>query len=269
MMEIRDVPHFALSQYRDLDVKETIKFYLQRYVKQLRSYIDVKEHHTVADIGTGYGWLAIAFAMYTPAKIIAVDSDPERLEAANQIAEILGVEDRIEFVVGILGNLPFANRSIDITYCVEVLEHTQRSVPAAYDLQRITKQLIILTTPNLLCPVIGHDTSLPFCHWLPRELRQVYARAFDKLQSEHGNLFWSPTSLMRALPEFQVESNFLHYARYQDYLDTFPIYLPYNRGERRLKDGRLKTMYYLMASKLGRYSMFLLPSLACTLSRRA
>jgi hypothetical protein len=73
---------------------------------------------------------------------------------------------------------------------------------------------------------------------------------------------------MRELPDFAVASRFLHFASRADYLATFPHYLPYVGGGPRRGDGQLKSAYYALASRLGRRSLYVMPSLACTLRRR-
>jgi len=66
-----------------------------------------------------------------------------------------------------------------------------------------------------------------------------------------------------------VASRFLHYASRRDYIATFPIYVPYVGGGMRRRDGQLKSLYYRAAALLGRRSLYAMPSLACTLRRRA
>ena len=59
--------------------------------------MDGRRLQTVADIGSGYGWLAIAMALDSEVRIIAVEPDGTRLTAARHIAQIVGVEERIEW----------------------------------------------------------------------------------------------------------------------------------------------------------------------------
>jgi hypothetical protein len=195
--------------------------------------------------------------------------DEARLDAARRIAGILGVDHRIDWRVGKLGELPLADGEARVAYCIEVIEHIGRSRPAVRDLGRVAAEMIIVTTPNLYFPVIAHDTGLPFCHWLPLPLRARYAGLCGREARENDNLFWSPRSLLAELPAFRVVSRFLHFASRRDYLATFPIYVPYVGGGLRRRDGRLKSLYYRAASMLGRHSLYAMPSLACTLRRRS
>jgi hypothetical protein len=159
------------------------------------------------------------------------------------------------------------DREARIAYCIEVIEHIGRSRSAIRDLGRVCDEVLVITTPNLFFPIIAHDTRLPFCHWLPLGLRGRYAALCGRTSSQKSNLFWSPMGLLRELPDFKVASRFLHYSSRRDYLATFPFYLPYEGGGMRLGDGYPKSIYYAAASLLGRYSLYVRPSLACTLRR--
>jgi 2-polyprenyl-3-methyl-5-hydroxy-6-metoxy-1,4-benzoquinol methylase len=265
---IRAVPHFATGVYRNIDLDGALDFYIRRYVTPLAAFAEISEGDVVADIGAGYGWLSVAFALASRAHVVAVDNDEPRLDAARRISEILGVADRIDWRVGCLGQLPLGDGEARVTYCIEVIEHIGRVRPAIRDLSRVTEEVLVITTPNLYFPVIAHDTKLPFCHWLPLSIRARYAEICRRTDCQNDNLFWSPRALMRELPEFEVASRFLHYASRADYLSTFPYYLPYGGGGMRHADGHLKSAYYALAAFLGRRSLYVMPSLACTLRRR-
>jgi len=91
---IRVTPHFRDSQYVDIDVGATLDYFRRKFVEH--SYLQpLRPNHVVADIGCGYGWLAMAFAGSTSARIVAVDPDEKRLGAAKAIADQLGLGDRI------------------------------------------------------------------------------------------------------------------------------------------------------------------------------
>lgn len=261
---IRAVPHFAGNGYRDLDVARTLEFYKKRYVDQLAKVRAVDASTVIADIGAGYGWLAMALALLTPARVIAIEMDAERLAAGREIASILGVADRIEWRAEPLGGIGLPDRSIDVVYCIEVLEHVRASRAALADLARLSRDALIVTTPNKWFPVIAHDTRLPFCHMLPLPARKVYARAMKRTDCENDNIFLSPVMLRRALAGYRPVSGFLHYASLDDYLATYPFYLPYlgaGGGEQR-RVGRAKLAWYRLAARLGRNSAFVMPNLA-------
>ena len=209
----------------------------------------------------------MAFSYVTKGNIIAVDNNESRVAAGKQIANILGVGDRIDWCVGTLGQLPLKNRKADIVYCIEVLEHVHKSPKAIHDLCRVSKELIILTTHNQWFPIGSHDTRLPFCHWLPIPIRKIYARVF-KIDREYDNLFWSPYSLLKNFDKFEPISKWLHYSSYNKHMATFPFYLPYGRGRYVNSMGIAKRLYYGIVSKFGMCSHLVTPTLAYVLKRK-
>jgi 2-polyprenyl-3-methyl-5-hydroxy-6-metoxy-1,4-benzoquinol methylase len=267
--EVRLVRHLRSGRYSDINVRNALDFYSRRYVQQLFDFTAVGSHKIIADVGAGYAWLSIAFAMCTPVQIIAVEPNRLRLQAAKRIACILGVEQRIDWRVGSLGSLPLNDREADVVYCIEVLEHVYRSPKAVSDLCRTARELLILTTPNLWFPIIAHDTRLPFCHWLPIPCRQVYAKLFRRTDRENNNLFWSPTMLESKMPEFKRVSQFLHYKSMDKFLGTFPCYLPYGRGGNKYlpRMGKAQHFYYRLASRLGAKTHYVMPNLAGVFQR--
>jgi SAM-dependent methyltransferase len=264
---IRDVPHFKDSQYVGLDVEATIDYFKRKFVDKV-FVTCLTPDNVVVDVGCGYGWLAFALAAHTPARVIAVDLDEPRLDAARHIATILGIGDRVEWRVGSLQKIPLANQEADLTFCIEVLEHIQRDPTGLHELARITNRFLVLTTPNGAFPVIAHDTCLPFCHWLPMGVRDAYARAMGRLDMQQGNRFWTPFDLSRNLGDFVRVSSFLHYRSVEDFFDLYPYYLPYGRGEWRHSPSAALRLYYRRVAHLGKASQYFLPSLAGTFQRQ-
>jgi len=261
--QIRQIPHFQKSIYANIDISSTLEYYKKRFIKHSPLFTENSiANLAVADIGCGYGWLAMAIALFTDVKkIIAIDYDEERLKAASQISEILGLKSSITWLVGSVTDIPLDSMSVDICYCIEVIEHVNRNPDSIRELCRITRNYLLITTPNLYAPIIGHDTRLPFCHWLPIPLRKIYARVFLKSYSEH-NKFWSPVSLMSNMVGFKRISTFLHYSSLRDYLSQFPYYSPYSK-KMVYKPSLTTCLYMQFASKvLGRNSHWFLPNLA-------
>jgi ubiquinone/menaquinone biosynthesis C-methylase UbiE len=266
--KMRDVPHFKDSDRAELDINSSFDWYITHIVEQISKFERDVEIRSIADIGTGYGWLAIAFALKTEAWIVAVEPDPRKLVAARRIADIFGVSDRIQWCVGSIGKLPFADQAIDATFCLEVIEHIGDDTALVRDIARITKELLVITTPNKIFPVVIHDTALPFCHWLPPgRARDWYAAVFGRRTSQENNRFWSPRKLLSALADFERESTFLQFKDYRDYVNA-------ERGQNHARDftvrGVLRSMlrkYYRVTSCTGKASLYLLPNLASTFRR--
>ncbi|MBO1073051.1 class I SAM-dependent methyltransferase [Roseomonas marmotae] len=202
---IRAIPHFRDSHYAAMDLNRIFRFYVDEFVRPLT--LSAEKVRSVADIGTGYGWLAIAFALNTDFRILAVDFNGPRVVAARAIAAVLGVADRIEWAVASVDALPFPDRSFDAVYCIEVIEHVSDRPEVVRDLGRVSRRHLTVSTPNKAAPVVFHDTCLPFCHWLHPRFRNGYARLFGRLRQQDNNLFWSPWKLVSSLPEFECLSS--------------------------------------------------------------
>lgn len=265
---IRAVPHLAAGSYRTLDVERTLGYYIRRFVAPLRPYRTVDKETVIADAGAGYGWLAMAFALASPARLIAAEPDGARLAAGREIARLLGIDHRIEWRAEALGRLSLPDKSADVVYAIEVVEHVHGEPAAIRDLGRLSRDLMVITTPNRLFPLIAHDTRLPFCHWLPLAARRAYARLCGRADRENDNRFWSAAELDRLLPEYRVASAFLHYPSIGDYLATLPRYLPYNGGTEVGRPGIAQRTYYRLAATLGGRSRHVLPNIAAVYRRR-
>lgn len=262
MQAIKQVDHFNKSEYQSLDLNAVLNFYTVNFVDPLLCLIDHPK--AVADIGTGYGWLALAFALETNAKVIAMEYDASRLAAAQKIAAIMGVSEKIEWIVGSISQVPLEDRAVDAVYCIEVIEHTGVDRSFIRELARVTNDVLVITTPNKAFPAIHHDTSLPFCHWLPLRARNVYAAFFGRLSLQHNNYFWSPLTLLPALKDFQRVSRFLHFTTYAQYRKAKADAAEQRTG---LAE-QCRERYFGLAAKLGRYSLFVMPNMASTFRRR-
>lgn len=254
---LRRLDHFGDSSYRQLDLNKLLDEYMQDFIEPLLGLSGTPR--TVADVGTGYGWLAIAFAMRTEARVIAVEYDGARLEEARRIAGILGVEHRIEWLQASIADLPLPDRSMDAVYCIEVIEHTGVQADFVRQLCRISNDVLVITTPNKLFPVINHDTALPFCHWLPFRARDWYAAAFRRRDRQHNNLFWSPAELLGSVAGFRRVSRFMQFGSYAEYRA-----LHAGRGG---LGRRLLAVYLALAACLGSKAIYALPNLASTFRR--
>ncbi|BDT60688.1 hypothetical protein MasN3_41820 [Massilia varians] len=257
---IRCVDHFRNSEYAGLDLNAVIDSYVHNFVEPLLRV--QPEPAVVADIGAGYGWLACAFALRTKARVVVVEYGEARLEAARRIAGILGVAERMEWINASIASLPIPDRSVDAAYCIEVIEHTGIDPAYLRELARITRDVLVITSPNKLFPVIGHDTELPFCHWLPLSARDVYARLFRRAHMQDNNLFWTPGRVFAALHDFRRTSSFLQFEDYAHYRTAQP-----HIGGRGGLLGLCKRIYFKAVAALGPYGIYVSPNIASTYRR--
>ncbi len=108
--EIQEVEYFRSGMYANLDIPATLDFYYNRYVRQIEDFKKISKETIIVDIGAGYGWLSIAFALNTYANVIAIEPNEPRMNAGKKIARILGVANKIDWRIGMLGNLPLKDR---------------------------------------------------------------------------------------------------------------------------------------------------------------
>lgn len=267
---LRALPLLVRNGMAEQDFAATLAFYSKRYVRQIPDFIEqITPDKVICDVGCGVGFLAITLALETPARVLAYEYDPESLATAQEVVRILGLEQRIEFRRGDLSaGIDLADHAADLVYCVEVLEHVFKDRACVRELARIVGGHLVMTTPNLWFPKVAHDTRLPFAHWLPLSLRPSYARLLGKNPNITHNLFWSPAALAQAMPGLRRCSKFLHYASLQRYVDSYPFYMPYDRGYWEHAPSTAKLAYYRLVAEAPAIAHILLPNLAGTFRRR-
>ena len=271
--QIRALPHLAEGSYQNLDIDGTIDFMTRRYITPMAQRYDLSEA-TLADGAAGYGWLSVAFLLRGGREAILIDPDTERLANAQEICRILGIANRCRFVNRPLQDTGLASDSVDIFATIETLEHVGR--PHVRDclreIARITRGLVVVTTPNRLFPVVAHDTGLPFAHWLPRPLRRVYARPFGRLPLEYGNRFLAPWDLQPLRWKFEPDSRITTFRTLDELKRFYPHYLPYGsdpaRRLRRRPNPLLWHYQTIIATVLSTRSYWLAPNLASVWVRR-
>lgn len=271
--QIRALGHLAEGNYPNLDIDGTIDFMTRRYVTPMAQRYDLSEV-TLADGAAGYGWLSIAFLLRGGREAILIDPDRERLESAAEICHILGIANRCRFINRTLQDTGLESDSVDIFASIETLEHVGRPNirNCLSEIARITKSLVVLTTPNRLFPVVAHDTKLPFAHWLPRPLRRLYARPFGRLPMEKGNRFLAPWDLQPLTQKFEPDSRIATFRTLDELKRFYPHYLPYGSDPahrlRQRPNPLLWRYQTVIAALLSTRSYWLSPNLASVWIRR-
>ena len=86
-----------------------------------------KQNQTVLDIGSGVTFFPFAVKALGFGKVIALDTDQTYVESYEALNVAKGVEGSVEFQLGSALKLPFSKNSIDLVYCISVLEHIPNS----------------------------------------------------------------------------------------------------------------------------------------------
>lgn len=270
---IQQVPYFREGIYRDLDIEKTLDYMTRRYVQPCVKRLDITQA-IVADCAAGFGWVSFAFLQAGAKKVYVIEPDKRRLEAAKEIATILGLDNRCEFICAILQEVDLPPDSVDIFACIETIEHVgKENVKVCVEtIAKATRSLVLLTTPNRLFPVVAHDTKLPFAHWMSAWLRKPYARAFRKEKMDYNNYFIAPWELDPLYQKFKPDARYTMFSSLEEFDEFYPHYLPYGRKESARYRKRPSTPARLFVSTAGRlfgnYAFIVSPNLATVWTRR-
>lgn len=251
------------SDHNTLQVSDTMRYMAAMYVAPLRSHVRI-EGAVLCDCAAGFGWLAFAFLLSGGGRAILVEPHPGKLQAARGLANILGLSDRCEFRGDQMENLDLPDKSVDIFASVEKLEHVGRdNISAAVtNMERITRQAVVLTAPNQLSPLVSHDARVPFSHWLPIAWRRGFCRLFGVEHSEF-NHFPTPWHLAPLRRSFRPRSRVLVFDSYRAWRDHYPVYSPYGGGVWKQAPPRWLSLYLRFSAILfGRYAYWVSPNLA-------
>jgi SAM-dependent methyltransferase len=94
----------------------------------------------VLEVGSGPGRLAARLAELAPGvQVTGVDISPEMVERANSLAANSGVADRVEFRVGDVASLPFADASFDAVVSTFSLHHWQNPAKGLEEIYRVLR----------------------------------------------------------------------------------------------------------------------------------
>ncbi len=118
----------------------------RRRCETIIEWIDAKPGQTILDCGSGYGFVLRILLDLTPAEIVGLEYQPERID---ETRAFLGENPRLTLVQGDAMALPFADASFDHVVCSEVLEHIPGDAQAMRELARVLKPggTLVVTVP--------------------------------------------------------------------------------------------------------------------------
>lgn len=170
------------------NVQGTHPYYLHPFIRQI---LPALKHRIFLDCGCGkgtYGYLMRMDKNGNMGYMIGIDISKFNL----RICKIHKVYDDV--IQGDVSLLPFKNKAIDVTLASEVIEHFPKKAGINFlnEVERVTKDMSILTTPNRLIRGVGHKSL-----WTAKEFKQ---RGYKV----HGVGFkWPPLNLyLRSLVLF-------------------------------------------------------------------
>jgi predicted ATP-grasp superfamily ATP-dependent carboligase/ubiquinone/menaquinone biosynthesis C-methylase UbiE len=179
--------YYEQNQYRT--ARRTFVNARHERIVDMLGTVGLNERATVLDAGCGPGNLVGAFARRC-GRLYAMDASPRML----QIARTNGREfPNVEYQVGSIDALPFADGSFDVVCSAGVIEYLKDCEGAIREMQRVLRPggVLILPTTNAVAPA----------HWLRRVLAPIariplVARTFG-LQPGNYPLYY------QFIPEFK------------------------------------------------------------------
>jgi len=131
---------------------------------------------------------------------VGLDYDYPALMAADTATRASG-----RLIHGDAMNLPFSDNAVDVIVCAQIYEHVPDDARLFQEIHRVLKPggLVFFSGPNWLFPIEPHYL-LPFLHWLPGSLADLYLRLTRKgdCYYEHSRHYWE---LRRLLAGFVIE----------------------------------------------------------------
>jgi 2-polyprenyl-3-methyl-5-hydroxy-6-metoxy-1,4-benzoquinol methylase len=113
---------------------------------------------TVLDVGCGPGTITIDIAArVSPAVVVGIDSSPEVIEKATELAAERDI-DNVEFVVGNAFELAYEDKTFDVVHAHQVLQHVSNPVQLLRELRRVR------TSDGV---VAARDVDYGACFWYP------------------------------------------------------------------------------------------------------
>jgi ArsR family transcriptional regulator len=114
-----------------------LAYYDERVIETMADAIALDGSHTVADVGTGTGFIAAGLAPRA-GRVIAIDHSPAMLDVARVHLAELGL-DNVELIEGDLGRLPLEDDSIDAAVANMVLHHAEDPAAMLAEMARVVK----------------------------------------------------------------------------------------------------------------------------------
>ena len=274
-----------------INIEGSIEWFEKVYIKQISKIININ-NKILCDCACGYGWLTFAYILNgANNRAVCIDMDRELLHNVKNISDILGVSDRMTFILGDIAKLPLKQKCIDIFATIETLEHVgdnpdlqmkyyarkdkdmiismfnkQRELQliALEEIRRVTSEAVIIATPNKFYFKDVHDTGLKFVHLIPRYMGIKYSLRYSKEGYSHAPLhsrFISHYELENKLHDFNLVTPFFCCKNVEEYQQLFPTYYPYGNiggvtayGITGIKLDLIRLMFLILGKRI-RYFM--------------
>jgi len=114
-----------------------LAYYDERVIERISNVADLREGMSVADVGTGTGFVAAGVAPRV-GSVIALDNAPAMLEVAHKNLAALGIGN-VELRLGEITTLPLSSDSVNAAFANMVLHHAEDPEAMLREMSRVAK----------------------------------------------------------------------------------------------------------------------------------
>ncbi len=152
-MKAKDVRAFFERVATDWD-NMRLAYYDERVIERMVGVSDLDNEATVADVGTGTGYVAAGVAPRV-GRVLAVDNSPAMLDVARQNIGELGITN-VELLEGDITALPLPSASVDAAFANMVLHHAEDPALMLREMARIVKPGgTVAVVDEIAHPIVG------------------------------------------------------------------------------------------------------------------
>jgi SAM-dependent methyltransferase len=145
----------------------------------------------VLEVGSGPGRLAVQLAELTPGvQVTGLDISPEMVERAISLSANSGVADRVEFRVGDVASLPFADASFDAVVSTFSLHHWPDPAKGLEEIYRVLRPGGVARIYDVVDWIRRFEQGGP----------NIVELAEDSAFGEHGSFSHSVTTRLGSIP---------------------------------------------------------------------
>jgi ubiquinone/menaquinone biosynthesis C-methylase UbiE len=135
-MKAKDVQAFFERIASDWDTMR-LAYYDERVIERMTDVSNLRDGMTVADVGTGTGFVAASVAPRVRS-VIAVDNSQAMLYVARKNLDALGIGN-VELLLGEITALPLSSDGVDAAFANMVLHHAEDPEVMLREMARVVK----------------------------------------------------------------------------------------------------------------------------------
>ena len=130
---------------------------------------------TLVDVGCGNGRYLLYFKRSKKIKFcVGLDISKKSVHLVNE--RLRGNGFSVALVVGDAENMPFPSNTYDIAFSTDVIEHLPHPSKGIQEIVRVSKDKVIICTPNKLCPLDMSRFAQIFGSHVPPPIEEYVTR---------------------------------------------------------------------------------------------